>query len=198
MRTRRDLAVPAPFLAGNRPVLAVAGRGGAVVLSAAAVVRSRVVRDELEAQSVWLLAGAIPASRSPAPSGRARRLLPGLDPGHRRRWRPWPSSDRGPGARPGRVTGRGGPRLDEVGLVPRRERARPGGRRCSGPAVWHWSPRSRSSRSPTPASGVGGTAPPPGRWRDHRRGHLALDGGTLGQAALAVLGVGLWPRPSAR
>ncbi len=53
------LAVPAPFLIGDRPVLVVATAAAAtVILAAAAVVRSRVVRDELEGQSVWLLAGA--------------------------------------------------------------------------------------------------------------------------------------------
>ena len=53
------LAVPAPFLAGDRPALAVGmAVAGTMTLSAAAVIRSRVVRDELEAQSVWLLAGS--------------------------------------------------------------------------------------------------------------------------------------------
>jgi len=51
------LAVPAPLLAGDRPALALAmALVGSVTIASAAVVRSRLVTDELEAEAVWLLA----------------------------------------------------------------------------------------------------------------------------------------------
>ena len=53
------LAVPAPLLAGARPGLALGmALAGSATIAAAAVVRSRIVSDEIEAQAVWLLAVA--------------------------------------------------------------------------------------------------------------------------------------------